>query len=102
MFTLLHSRNMTKVLEINVVVITNSLHFRSPYKHGGGGCTKRQAYVLQKDVVVNEGVDLNEDKMTNRKNEVNIVDKSSRSSSCRERMRGFSPHRHPLKDQMKN
>jgi hypothetical protein len=40
MFPLLHRRNMIKVLEINVVMTTSSLHFHSPHKHGGGGCRR--------------------------------------------------------------
>ena len=60
------------------MMTTSSLHFRSPYKHGGGGCKrskndtqrmiKKQVDVQEKDVtrcMSNEGndaADLNDDK----------------------------------------
>jgi hypothetical protein len=50
--------------------------------------------VLEKDV------DVNEDKMISRKDEVKIVGESLRSLSFCKTMRGLSPHRRPLKDQM--
>lgn len=40
MLFLLHRRNMTDMLEIYVVMSTSSLHFRSSYKYGGGGCRR--------------------------------------------------------------
>ena len=46
--------------------------------------------------------DLNEDKSIDTEQEVKVVGKSLRSMSFRDRMRGLSPHRPPLKDQMKD
>ena len=47
-------------------------------------------------------VDLNEDKMTNTKEEVKVVSESLRSLLFRKRMKILSPHRRPLKDRMKD
>lgn len=49
---------------------------------------------------MNKNVDLNEDKTTNNKDKLNVVDKSLRSLLFRERMRVLSPHCRPLKDRM--
>ena len=57
---------------------------------------KRRAYVPKRDVNVNE------DKTTEMKEKVKVVGESSRSLSFRERMRGLSPHRRPLKDRMRD
>ena len=56
----------------------------------------------EKDSDVNESIDVNENKTTTRKDEVKIVGKSLRSLSSCERMRGLSPHCHPLKDRMRD
>ena len=45
-------------------------------------------------------VDLDEDKTNETEQEVKVENESSKSFSFRERMRGLSPHRRPLKDQM--
>jgi hypothetical protein len=52
--------------------------------------------------VLENDVDLNEDKTTNMKNEVKVVGESSRSLLFRERLRGLLPHHCPLKDQMRD
>ena len=57
---------------------------------------KTRADVQEKDA------DVNEDKTTNGEDEVKVVGESSRSLSFRERMRGLSPHRRPLKDRMRD
>ena len=61
---------------------------------------KTRADVLEYDADMNEDVDLNKDKTTTREYEVKVIDKTSRSSSFREKMGGLSPHRCPLKDRM--
>jgi hypothetical protein len=58
--------------------------------------------VLEKDADVNENVDLNEEKTTNMKDEVKVVDASSRPLWFRKRMKGLLPHRHPLKDRIRD
>ena len=44
---------------------------------------------------------MNEDKTTNNKDEIKVVDEMPRSLSFPERMRGLLPHRSPLKDRMR-
>ena len=56
---------------------------------------KRQADVSEKDA------DLNENKSIETE-EVKVVGESSKSLSYRERMKGLSPHRRPLKDRMRD
>ena len=56
---------------------------------------KRRADVPEKDV------DLNEDKSIETE-EVKVVGESSKSLLFRERMKGLLPHRHPLKDRMRD
>ena len=46
---------------------------------------------------MNEDDDLNEDKTTNKNDEMKVIGKSLRSLSFREKMKGLSPHRRPLK-----
>ena len=57
---------------------------------------RRGLDVPEKDVY------LNEDKSIETEEEVKVVGKSSRSLSFCEKMKGLSPHRHPLKDQMRD
>ena len=65
---------------------------------------KRQANMQEKDETkcmnneANDTTDLNEDKSINTEQEIKVVGESSRSLSFRDRMRGLSPHRRPLKD----
>jgi hypothetical protein len=47
-------------------------------------------------------VDLDEDKSNETEQEVKVEGESSKSLSFRERMRGLSPHRRPLKDRMRD
>jgi hypothetical protein len=58
---------------------------------------KRRADVLKKDTDVNQDIDLNEVKTTNKKYEVKVVGESSRSLSFCEIMRRLSPHHRPLR-----
>ena len=50
----------------------------------------------------NDAPDLNEDKSIDTEQEVKVVGESPRSLSFRDRMRGLSPHRRPLKDRMRD
>jgi hypothetical protein len=50
----------------------------------------------------NDAAVLNEDKSIDTEQEVKVVGESSRSLSFRERMKGLSPHRRPLKDRMRD
>ena len=63
---------------------------------------KRQADVLEKDIDVIEDDDFNEGKSKDSEKKVKVVGESSRSLSFREKMRGWSPHRRPLKDGMRD
>jgi hypothetical protein len=58
--------------------------------------------VQEKDVNVNEEVDLNEDKTTNMMDKVKVVGESLRSLSFHETMGELSPHRRLLKDRKRN
>jgi hypothetical protein len=49
-----------------------------------------------------EDVNLNKDKTTHRKDEVQLVSESLRSLSFRERVRGISPHRRPRENRMRD
>ena len=50
--------------------------------------------MLEKDVDLNEEIDLIEDKTTNMKVEVKVIDESSRSLSFRERMKHLGGWQH--------
>jgi hypothetical protein len=69
---------------------------------------KRRADVLDKDATrcmnseADDAIDLNEKKSNDRQKEVKVVGESSRSFSFRERMKGLSLHRRPLKERMRD
>ena len=71
MFLLSHRRNVTYVLEINVVMITTSLQFRSPHKHGGGGC-RRSRNNTQKNNVQEKDVTKNMNSESNDADDLNV------------------------------
>ena len=50
----------------------------------------------------NDLTDLNEDKAIDIEQEVKMIGECSRSLSFCDRMRGLSPHHHPLKDRMRD
>jgi len=52
--------------------------------------------------VPEKDVDLDEDKSIKTEQEMKVVGESSKSLLFCERMRGLSPHRHPLKDRMRD
>ena len=69
---------------------------------------KRRADVQKKDVTrcmnseANDASDLNVDKSIDTEQGVKVVGESSRSLSFHEKMKELSPHRHPLKERMRD
>ena len=111
MFLFFHRWNVTYVLEINVVMITTSLHSRSLHKPEGGGFRRSKNKtqkirwhldVQEKYTGVNEVDVVNEENTINKVDEMTEVRKSSKSMSFQQRMRRSQPHNFPSNDRLKD